>query len=381
MTSSSRRFALDVFAAALAVVVAGCSRSDGTKEYAAAEAAYGLRDLRKAEKLAGECVRLAPANVDALVMAARIKIDLGEMAEARDFVEKAKSLAPGDADVRLLDAYVACYQQEYARALETFGAIAGDPTMDAKIRSQALAGSGVVELLRNETDLARIDFLKALRLDRRNPAAWYHLGHLYHRAGYSEAALEQFDIYVRLEETASRRVQDVQRVTIPKLKDEIARQAADRPGASDRNSAASAAALAEAEAAWKKGQYKTAKGKYLAAYASDPLSYPAALGVAKALEKTDATADGQKKTFEYLKAACALRPSAISTYLKTGELAFKLGHYATAVEIYSRALAADPANFMVVDGLIRSLRKTGSKDGARIATAYQAYRDLITKKR
>ena len=167
MTSSSRRFALDIFAAALAVVVAGCSRSDGTKEYAAAEAAYGLRDLKKAEKLAGECVRLAPANVDALVMAARLKIDLGEMAEARDFVEKAKSLAPGDSDVRLLDAYVACYQQEYARALETFGAIAGDPAMDAKIRSQALAGSGVVELLRNETDLARIDFLKALRLDRR----------------------------------------------------------------------------------------------------------------------------------------------------------------------------------------------------------------------
>jgi tetratricopeptide (TPR) repeat protein len=380
VTSSSRRFALDVLAATLVALAAGCGRSDGSKEYAAARAAYEVRDLRKAEKLIGECVRLAPQNVDALVTAARIKMDLGSMAEARDITDRAKELAGGDADVRLLDAQLAYYQQEYDRAIETFSAIAGDAETDAGVRSQALSGVGVVEMSRNETDLARIAFLKAVRLDRRNPAAWYHLGHLYHRLGYNEAALEQFDIFVRLEETASRRVQDVQRSMIPKIKDEIARQAAERPGASSRDSAASAKALADAEAAWKKGQYKTAKGRYMEAFASDPLSYPAAIGVAKALEKTDATADGQKKTFEYYKSACMLRPSAISTFLKTGELAMKLGHYATAVEIYSRALAADPTNFMVVDGLIRALRKTGS-EGSRIAASYQAYRDLITKKR
>ena len=272
MTSSSRRFALDLAAVALIVLVGGCRKSDGSKEYAAAQSAYELRDLRKAEKLVGESVRLSPDNVDALVTAARIKIDLGEMAEAKDLVERAKGLAGGDTDVRMLDAYLAYYQQEYARALEAFGSLAGDAALDAKVRSQALSGAGVVEMSRNETDLARIAFLKALRLDRRNPAAWYHLGQLYHRLGYNEAALEQFDIFVRLEETASRRVQDVQRNVIPKLKDEIARQAAERPGASSRDSAASAKALAEAETAWSKGQYKTAKSKYLAAFASDPLS-------------------------------------------------------------------------------------------------------------
>ena len=235
--------------------------------------------------------------------------------------------------------------------------------------------------MRNATDSARIAFLKAIRMDRRNPSAWYHLGLIYQRLGYDEAALEQFEIFVRLEDVASKRVQDVQRTVIPKLKDEIARQAADRPGASSRDSAAAAKALEEAEAAWKKGQYKTAKTRYLAAYTADPLSYPAAVGVAKAIEKTDATLDGQKKTFEYYKAACALRPSAVSTFLKTGELAMKLSRYAAAVEIYSRALAADPSNFMVVDGLIRALRKTGGADRVKTAAAYQAYRDLITKKR
>ena len=303
------------------------------------------------------------------------------MAEATDYVEKAKSIAGGDADVRMLDAYVAYYAQEYARAIKTFEGISADATLDAKVRSQALSGVGVVEMARNEIDLARIAFLKAARVDRRNPAAWYHLGQLYHRLGYSEAALEQFDIFVRLEDTASKRVQDVQRTVIPRIKDEIARQAAERPGASTRDSSASGRSIAEAESAWKKGQYKTAKTAYLAAYASDPLSYPAALGVAKAMEKTDATAEGQKKTFEYLKAACSLRPSAISTFLKTGDMAMKLGHYATAVEIYSRALAADPSNFMIVDGLIRALRKAGGADRAKTASAYQAYRDLITKKR
>ena len=381
MTSSLRRFALDSAAAALAALAAGCGGGDGSKEHAAAQAAYEVRDLRKAEKLAGESVRLAPGNVDALVTAARVKIDLGEIAEAKDLVDRAKALAPGDVDVRLLDAQVAYYLQEYARSLEAFGAIAADAGLDAKVRSQALSGAGVVEMSRNETDLARIAFLKAARLDRRNPAASYHLGHLYHRLGYNEMALEQYEKFVRLGDAASRRVQDVQRGVIPKVKDEIARLAADSPGAANRDSAASAKALAEAEAAWKKGQYKTAKTRYLAAFASDQLSYHAAIGVAKAMEKTDATADGQKKTLEYYRAACRLKPSAISVFLKTGELAMKLGHYATAVEIYSRALAADPSNFMVADGLIRALRKTGGADRARIAAAYQAYRDLITKRR
>ena len=370
MTSSLRRFALECAAAAAAVFAAGCGSGDGSREYEAARAAYEVRDLKKAEKLLAESVRLAPRNVDALVASARVKIDLGEIAMAKDFVEKARPLAPQDSDVRLLDAQIAC-----------FGSVALDAALDAGVRSQALAGIGVVEMMRNATDSARIAFLKAIRMDRRNPSAWYHLGLIYQRLGYDEAALEQFEIFVRLEDVASKRVQDVQRTVIPKLKDEIARQAADRPGASSRDSAAAAKALEEAEAAWKKGQYKTAKTRYLAAYTADPLSYPAAVGVAKAIEKTDATLDGQKKTFEYYKAACALRPSAVSTFLKTGDLAMKLSRYAAAVEIYSRALAADPSNFMVVDGLIRALRKTGGADRVKTAAAYQAYRDLITKKR
>ena len=73
-----------------------------------------------------------------------------------------------------------------------------------------------------------------------------------------------------------------------------------------------------------------------------------------------------------------LRPSAVSTFLTTGSLAMKLGYSSQAVEIYSRAVAANPASLEAIDGLIRALRKSGGKD--KVAEAYQRYRDSFGKK-
>ncbi len=379
MTSSLRRFALDAALAAVVVSLAGCEKPNGLPELAAARAAYDVRDLKKAEKLLEKSLSLNATNVDALVSYAMVKLDLGEIPLADDAVGKAAAIAPGDIDVRLLGATTAYHLNDYARARKIFEAVAADESLDPKLRSQGVSGVGVVELANNEIDLARISFLKAIRLDRKNAAAWYHIGMIYQGLGYYEAALEQFEIFVRLEELADKRVQDVQRKTIPLVKEAIARHASERPGASKRDSAAAAAALEAAEAAWNRGHFKTAKLRYQDALAADPLSYPAAIGLAKAWEKTDATAAGQKKVFEYYKVACSLSAGSVKTYLTTGDMALKLGHYATAVEVYSRAMAADPSNFMAVDGLIKALRKVGGKND--IAAAYQSYRDFITKKR
>ena len=226
-------------------------------------------------------------------------------------------------------------------------------------------------------DLARIAFLRAIRLDRRNAAARYHLGLLYRgdAYGYLDAALEQFEIYVRLDAEASPRVQNVQRTIIPAIKQDIARRAAERPGAANRDAALSSAAQAKAEAAVKKNTFKTARVEYDKALAADPLNYAAALGLAQMWAKTDTTDFGKKKTLEYYKTACALRPSAVKTFLAAGELAMNLGQWATAEEIYSRAVAANPADISAIDGLIRALRKVGGK--AKIADAYQVYRESI----
>ena len=279
----------------------------------------------------------------------------------------------------LLKSQIAWHAKDYAAALSGFVDIASDSSLEASVRAQGWAGLGVVEMTCDNHHLARVAFLRAIRLDRRNAAAWYHLGLLYRDGfGYLEAALEQFEIFVRLEEEASPRVQKVQRTIIPALKEQISRAAMERPGAAKRNSSVAATSIATAESALKKGNAKAAREAYQQALAADPLSYPAALGLAKAWEKTDATKAGQQKAFEAYKSACTLSPSAVSTFLAAGSLAAKLGLTLQAVEIYSRAVAANPASFEAVDGLIRALRKSGGK--AKVAEAYQRYRDSLGKK-
>jgi tetratricopeptide (TPR) repeat protein len=372
---SVRKLVASVSLAALA----GCGARDGVKEHAAARAAYEVRDLAKAERLLVRSLACRAANVDALVLLARVRLELGEISAAQAAIAEAAALAGGDTDVRLLSAQIDYHAKNEDKAAAAFAALADDAALPARIRSQAKAALGVVEMSRNARDAARIAFLTAIRFDRRNPAAWYHLGLLYRDAfAYNEVALEQFEIYVRLEDKADRRAQDVQRVVIPGLRERIARAAAERPGAAKRNSAAAATAIAKADAAWKKGQFKTAKLRYQDAVAADALSYPAALGLARAWEKTDASAAGRRKAFDLYLAACALRPGAVSTYLTTGRLALELGRYSTAVEIYSRAMAADPANRGAVDGLVAALQRVNNPKAAAV---YRAYRDSLSARR
>ena len=377
MTNFSLSSALKGALPVLIAGVVGCGGpADGIEELDLGKAAYEVRDLRKAEKLFEESLRCAPQDVDRLLLLARVKLDLGELAAARECLEKAAAVAGGDADVRMLGAQLAWHAKDYKRAADGFAALGADAKLDAETRSQALAGLGVVEMTCDRHHFARLAFLKAIRLDRRNAAAWYHLGLLY-RDGfdYPEAALEQFEIFVRLEASASPRVQKVQRSIIPALKETVARAAADRPGAAKRDSAASAAAIARAEANEKKGAWKAARQDYQAALTADPLSFPAAVGLAKAWLKSDATKNGQTKAFENYKIACQLRPGSIATFLSAGALAAQLGFHAQAVTIYSRAVAASPTSGEALDGLVRAFGRAGRQ--AAIAKAYQAYRDSL----
>ena len=366
--------------AALVCAIVGCGPSDGARELDLGRKAYEMHDLKKAEKLLGECLALSPGNVDALLFLARVKLDAGEAASARKWADKAAEQAGDDVDVKLVSAQVAWHEGEYAKAADLFKSVANDAKLAPELRAQGWAGLGIAETACGNNHLARVAFLRAIRLNRREASAWYHLGLLYRDAfGYGEAALEQFDIFVRLEESASPRVQKVLRTVIPALKEQIAREAANRPGVSKRDSAACAATLAKAEAAWKKGNFVNARNAYQAALTADPLSYPAALGLAKAWAKTDATKGGQAKAFENYKLACSLRPGAISTFLVTGDMAARLGYHAQAAEIFSRAIAASPTSIQAIDGLIRALQRTGSHKAD--ARAYQLYRESIPLKR
>ena len=366
-------------AAALAVL-AGCNPKDGVREYADGMAAYESHSLEKAGKLFSKCLVYAPENVDALVMLARVKCERGEISDASETIAKAVALDPDAPDVALLDAEIALYAGDYTRATSRFAAVADDAKLEPEARALGWTGLGIVEMTRDRRDAARIAFLRAIRLDRRNASARYHLGLLYRgdSYGYLDAALEQFDIFVRLGETADPRAVHAQRVIIPAIKADIARRAAER-ARGHRDANAAAAALARAEAAWKKGSYKLARDEYIMASKEDPLSYPAMLGLAKAWEKTDATPAGRQRTLDCYMAACSLRPSAVSTFLAAGELAAKLGQHATALELYSRAVAANPADISAIDGLIRALRKVGGRK--EDADAYQSYRDSLSQRK
>ena len=375
----SHSSALKCASAALLAAILGCGPNDGAKEFDRGRAAYEARDLKKAEKLLEKSLACAPNDVDRLLLLARTELDLGELAKAKALIERAAANSQGDADVAMLESQIAWHAKDYRTAASGFSDIANNAALDASVRAQGWAGLGVVEMTCDNHHLARIAFLRAIRLDRRNASAWYHLGLLYRDGfGYLEAALEQFEIFSRLEEEASPRVQKVQRTVIPALKESISRAATARPGASKRNSAPCAAAIATAEDAMKKGRFRDAREAYALALKSDPLSYPAALGLAKAWEKTDSTKAGQEKAFDAYKTACMLRPSAVSTFLAAGSLAAKLGFSLQAVEIYSRAVAANPASPDAIDGLIRALRKTGGK--AKVAEAYQQYRLSLARK-
>jgi len=365
--------------AAMAVALAalcGCERPDVSKSYEEGKAAFEANDLKTASQSLEKSLAGTPTNVDAIVYMARTMLKMGEVVPARSWIAKAQELAGGDSDVRQLAAQIAWHVRDYDAALKGYQSLANDAKLPATLRAEGWSGVGIVEMTANRRDEARVAFLRAIRLDRRHASAWYHLGHLYRESfGYPEAALEQFNIFVRLDETVSQRVQKVMRTKIPELKEVVARAAAGQSGALKRDSAASAALLAKADMAWGKGNFKTARLNYQEALKQDSMSYPAAMGIAKSWLKTDSTKRGLASALDAYRLACRLRPGAVATFLATADLAVKLGNHTQAVDFYSRAVAADPNSISALDGLIRSLRRVGGKNAA--AQAYQGYRDLI----
>lgn len=357
----------------------GCEPDNGEDDFESGKTAFAANDLKKAERNFESCLAKSATNVEAVVYLTRVKLGLGELTGARQWVSRAKELAGGDSDVRLLAAQIDWHAKDFASAAKGFSALANDSKLPLSVRSEGWSGLGIVEMTQNNRDLAQVAFLRAVRMDRHNASAWYHLGFLYRDGfGYAESALEQFSIFVRLSEVASPRVQKVQRTVIPELKDTIARAAASRPGAAKRDSGACAAALAKAEAAMKKGNLKSAKQAYQDALKADPLSHPAAVGLAKAWLKTDATKKGMTSALDAYKQACVASPGAVTTFVETADLANKLGLNAMAVEVYSRAVAANPTSIVALDGYIRSLRRTGKNAAAQ---AFQSYRDSLTPKK
>ena len=378
MTNSSLSFALKGAAAALfAAILTGCGPNDGSKEYAEAVTAYGMHDLKTARRQFERALLFSPTNVDALVYLCRTQLDLGEIPAAHETVRKAVALAGGDEDVVQLLAHVAWHEKDYATAWQTFASLATNTQTTARIRSQGYSGRGIIEMTKGENVAARLSFLRALREDRRNAAAWYHLGRLYRDVdefGYTAAAMEQFEFFLSLADKNDERVRTVREKVIPELRERLAAEGDAICDASKRNIALCSKTILEAEELSKKRKLTSARAKYEAALKADPRSYPAAMGLAKLWPRLDAGRNGKLQALNYYRLACKLRPSSVSTHLVAAELAADLGKHLEAAPIFSRALAIDPGNTRALDGLVRALTKNGLRKEAQL---YQAYRELI----
>ena len=278
-----------ILAMSLAALCAGCDKDDGSAEFERGNVAYAAHDLRAAATYFSAAAEKAPTNFVAYVRLAAVNMELGEIASAKAAVEAALTVAPHSAEAKLMEGQIAYYGKDYTLAKRDFDELAEAGQLPAQLRSQAFASRAVMEIAANLFDRARLSLWRAVRLDRRNAAAWYHLGHLSRDTyRFEDAALEQFGMSGRLT-TDPVRAKAIARDTIPALREAVRARMAAKPGAAKRDPGAAAKLVSEAEAMVKKDPKKAA-AKFAEAYAKDPLSYAAAWNHAKlaiASAKTD----------------------------------------------------------------------------------------------
>lgn len=382
MTNISRSFVLKaIVVGSLLSIVSGCGSSDGREEFAEGRSAFQAGDLKRADKQLRRALELDPSNVDAYLYRIQVKLRQGEIPAAKDLLAKVEELASSDQDVRLLGGQVAWHGRDYEKAMELFRSVAEDESLEETIRSQAWTGLGVAQATSGKHELARVAYLKAIRLDRNNAAAYYNLGQLYRYDpfNFTVPARDQFERFVNLSgaEMSSPRVQRTQRQIIPGLTDAVNRENAQRVGATTRSDSACAAALSKAAAAERKGKFKAARDAYQEALKADPLSFSAAIGLAKAEQKADSGTNGLNRSLEAYRVACSLKPTAYKTLLEAGLLAERLKKPGASMRIYSRLLAISPTSMDAVDGFIRAAEK--AKEDEAVLDAYRGYREMLKK--
>ena len=372
--------------AALAFAV-GCTHDadDGTREFDKGKAALAKRDLKSAAAAFAECARKNATNFEVRVSLALVALELGEPQVADKAAQEAVALDPSSAEARLVEGQAAYLVRNYPRAKAAFTAVVAAKDLPAEMRSQALSSRAVVELAADEIDASRLSLLRALRLNFRNAAAWYHLGVLsrgtYH---FPSAAKNQFEMACGLEPNSAR-TRETQRTIIPSLRETISRMATEKPGATKRDPGLAAKLIAEGVAAQKKKDLKTAAARFEKACTADPLSWEAAWHYAQTLPAAEAAkkpADKTKlpvativaRTLDAYRAALDAKPASRDTCIAAARFALQNRRPAAACDFLSHALAHFPDSKSVLDLYVEALNNLGTDDGKRRARMYRAYR-------
>ena len=302
------------------------------------------------------------------------KLASGETDAADEAVRKALELMPDSAEAMLVDGQVACLKGDYARAAKSLNAVVSEKSLPAALRADALVARAVTEIKQGNFDAARLSLFRALHLNRRNVAVWYHLGLLsrntYH---FDEVAVEQFEMAARLSDPKDERTKKISQ-EIRAARAALTEAAASNPNAGKRDASAAAKLLADAETLRKKRMIRQAIKKYEAAFAADPFSYRAARETAYLVSLNDKTQDGVDKALRAYRAAIDLKPAVQDNYYEAAQLAYANKRWTTAVSILDRAIAHDPENFKTLDLFIAALQKAGK---GKQSEAWKAYRQEL----
>jgi len=349
---------------------------DGSAEVAKGLEALAQHDSAAAAAAFTTATLKCETNFEAQVNLAMVQHQLGNIDNAAAAAAKALEICPESAEARLVDGQVAYLQKDYKRALADFAAVTGEKTLPAALRSEAWAARGVVELAQDIPDTARISFLRAMLLNRRNASAWYHLGVL-SRDTYRipEAACEQFQMAGRLLDARDARAKKISRDILPALRKAIGSQPpATKLDLSKRDPAASAKLLADGKAQRQRNEITRATKTLTAAYKADPLSGPAALAYAQIRELRAKTSAEVDEVLVAYRTAIDQNPAAQTVYLEAARLAYKHGRWSTAVAIMDRAVAHDPENRQTLDLLVAALQKAGKN---KQAEAWKTFRSEL----
>ena len=353
----------------ISVAVAGCSPDDGSADFAKGEVAYASRDFQAAVLSYSAAAVKNPTNFTARMKLALANVDLGEIAAARNAVDSALAVDSDSAEARLLEGHVAYLEKDYARAKKAFSDIVSAKQLPKELRSKAYVAQAVLELTANMFDRARVSLWRAVRTDRRNAAAWYHLGYLSRDTyRFEDAALEQFQMASRLM-TDPVRVKSVMQDIIPTVRESIRAKVAGKPGAASRDPGAAAKLVSEGEALLKKNAAKAAE-KFAEAYSKDPLSYAAAWNFAKS---KSASAKSDKEIARVVGAfqdAIDQRPNSQLAYRTAARFVLERKRPIRAEKFLSQALAHDPEDKVTLDLYVQTLRRTGKSAEAKLYAEY-----------
>lgn len=372
------------FVLALAISLSGCSiSSDPVKDYEKGKVAFENAEYKMAAECFTEVIEKAPENIDAYVMLARSEFALGNLDAAATALNKAAKTNGDDIDIIELSAQIAFYRKDYKLATKSYARLASNTNLDPSARSIGWTGLGIVDFVRIDDDKnssryheARVKFLQAITLDARNASARYYLGCLYRDTfQYLEAARDQFRAFIYLEKDDTKRVKYVQNVILTSLNEEIKKRS--EPNIARIDTVGCASMLKKGDDFFKRKKYKDAITSYMKALKSNPVSYAAAIGLARAYARVNRSRQDNDRTLDAYLVACKIRPSEINTHIEAGDFALRIGKSATAVELYSRALASSPTSVKSVQGLINAFDK--SHNDSQAASVYRGYLRTLTK--